>query len=51
MVLAFLFYTFFPKYLYLLKTSVVGRQVYLFLNKKWLFDRLYNEFVVQTFLN
>lgn len=48
---AFLLYTFFSKDLYLLKTSQIGRKFYVFLNKKWFFDRVYNEFIVQSFLN
>jgi len=49
--LALLFYTFFSKDLYLLKTSVIGRKIYNFLNKKWFFDKFYNEFINQFFLN
>jgi NADH:ubiquinone oxidoreductase subunit 5 (subunit L)/multisubunit Na+/H+ antiporter MnhA subunit len=48
---ALFFYTFFSKDLYLLKTSQWGRKFYVFLNKKWFFDKVYNEFVVQRFLN
>lgn len=48
---AFLLYTFFSKDLYLLKTSQIGRKIYVFLNKKWFFDKIYNEFIVQRFLN
>lgn len=48
---AFLFYTFYSKDLYLLKTSFLGRKIYNFLNKKWFFDKFYNEFLNQTLLN
>jgi len=37
--------------LYSLKTSSVGKKIYNFLNKKWFFDKFYNEFINQTFLN
>jgi len=49
--LAFLLYTFYSKDLYLLKTSILGRKIYTFLNRKWFFDKIYNEFINQTFLN
>jgi len=49
--LALFLYTFSSKDLYLLKTSIIGRKVYNFLNKKWFFDKFYNEFVNQFFLN
>jgi len=49
--LALFLYTFFSKDLYLFKTSLVGRKLYTFLNKKWFFDRFYNEFINQVFLN
>ena len=35
---------------YYLKTSPIGRQVYIFLNKKWLVDKVYAEFVASPFL-
>jgi NADH-ubiquinone oxidoreductase chain 5 len=47
---AFFFYTFFSEDLYLIKTSLVGRKIYNFLNKKWFFDKVYNEFINQSFL-
>jgi len=49
--LAFFFYTFSSKELYSLKTSSVGKKIYNFLNKKWFFDKFYNEFINQTLLN
>lgn len=49
--LALFFYTFFSKDLYLLKTSTIGKKMYNFLNKKWFFDKFYNEFINQFFLN
>lgn len=48
---AFFFYTFSSKELYLLKTSNIGKKIYNFLNKKWFFDKFYNEFINQTLLN
>jgi NADH-ubiquinone oxidoreductase chain 5 len=48
---AFLFYTFYSKDLYLLKTSILGKKIYNFLNKKWFFDKVYNEFINQSVLN
>jgi len=47
---ALFLYTFAPKDLYLLKTSMLGQKVYNFLNKKWFFDKFYNEFINQTCL-
>jgi NADH-ubiquinone oxidoreductase chain 5 len=49
--LALFLYTFSSKDLYLLKTSVIGRKIYTFLNRKWFFDKFYNEFINQFFLN
>jgi len=48
---ALFFYTFSSKDLFLLKISIVGRKLYTFLNKKWFFDKIYNEFINQSFLN
>jgi len=36
---------------YYLKTSFIGKQVYIFLNKRWLFDKVYNDFVALPSLN
>jgi len=47
---ALFIYTFFSKDLYLLKVSFIGRKVYTFLSRKWFFDRFYNEFINQVFL-
>ena len=48
--LALFLYTFSSKDLYLLKTSIIGRKLYNFLNKKWFFDKVYNEYLNQVFL-
>ena len=47
--LAFYFYTFNSVILYKLKTSKVGVGMYNFLNRKWFFDKVYNEFISQFF--
>ncbi len=47
--LAFLLYSFQSKVLFQIKTSYVGKKLYNFLNKKWFFDKVYNEFVGQFF--
>jgi len=49
--LALVLYTFSSKGLYVLKTSVMGRKIYNFLNIKWFFDKVYNEFISQTALS
>ena len=36
---------------YFVKTSVLGRQLYTFLNKRWLFDKVYNDFLVRKALS
>jgi len=48
--LAFLLYTFNNKLLFKIKMSLIGKQIYIFLNRKWFFDKLYNELITQTFL-
>jgi NADH-ubiquinone oxidoreductase chain 5 len=47
---ALFFYIFLSKDLFLLKTSIVGRKIYNFVNRKWFFDKFYNEFINQNFL-
>jgi NADH-ubiquinone oxidoreductase chain 5 len=49
--LSFFLYTFGTKLLYNFKVSLVGRKVYNFLNKKWFFDKIYNEFITQSALS
>jgi NADH-ubiquinone oxidoreductase chain 5 len=49
--LALFLYTFSSKGLYLLKTSIIGKKLYNFLNRKWFFDKFYNEFISQTSLS
>ena len=47
---AFIFYNFFFKYLFLIKISFLGKKFYTFLNRKWFFDKVYNEFLSQDIL-
>ena len=49
--LSFFMYTFGAKTLYKIKISSNGKKLYNFLNKKWFFDKIYNEFIVQSFLS
>jgi proton-translocating NADH-quinone oxidoreductase chain L len=37
--------------IYFFKTSLIGRNLYTFLNKRWLFDKVYNDFFVKTALS
>ena len=46
---AYFFYFSQRRLLFNIKTSFVGRKIYTFLNKKWFFDKLYNEIVGQFF--
>lgn len=47
--LALFLYTFQANMLFKLKTSYVGKKVYNFLNRKWFFDKIYNEYFSQFF--
>ena len=47
--LAFTLYIFRLKLLFLFKTSFIGNKFYNFLNRKWFFDKVYNEFLGQFF--
>lgn len=49
--LALFSYAFFSGDLYHLKTSLAGKKIYNFLNRKWLFDKFYNEFINQPVVN
>lgn len=46
---AFILYNFQVKLLYSLKTSSLGKKFYNFLNRKWFFDKVYNEYLGQFF--
>jgi len=48
--LSFFLYTFGTNFLYKIKMSFFGRKMYNFLNKKWFFDKIYAEFIIQSFL-
>jgi NADH-ubiquinone oxidoreductase chain 5 len=39
------------KFLFALKSTVIGRNLYTFLNRKWFFDKVYNEWITQSLLN
>ena len=47
--LSFFLYNFQSSILFYIKTSFVGRKIYSFLNKKWFFDKIYNEVFGQFF--
>jgi len=46
---SFLLYSFGSKLLIQLKMSITGKKIYNFLNKKWFFDKVYNEYISQLF--
>jgi NADH-ubiquinone oxidoreductase chain 5 len=46
---SFLLLTFNSRFIFLIKTSFFGRKIYKFLNKKWFFDKIYNENINQFF--
>jgi len=45
---SFIMYTFNKELLFKLKTSIAGKKLYTFLNKKWFFDKVYNEYLTQS---
>jgi len=47
---AFLLYNHFFKTLFLIKMSVFGQKLYTFFNRKWFFDKVYNEILSQHLL-
>jgi NADH-ubiquinone oxidoreductase chain 5 len=47
--LSFLLYSFQYKVLFRVKTSFLGKKVYNFFNRKWFFDKIYNEYFGQFF--
>jgi proton-translocating NADH-quinone oxidoreductase chain L len=49
--LAFFLYKFFSKELFQFKTTFIGRKLYIFLNRKWFFDKVYNDIFAQTSLS
>ena len=50
-ILAYVFYTVGNQFLFKLKVSFIGKKFYNFLNKKWFFDKIYNEYITQVLLN
>ena len=48
---AFIFYKFKSKFLFKIQISFFGKNLYNFLNKKWFFDKIYNEQFGQFFFN
>ena len=48
---SFILYTFASNKLFNWKVSLIGRKVYNFLNKKWFFDKVYNEYIAQFFFS
>jgi len=48
-ILAFVLYNYRSKFLFQIKTSLIGKKIYNFLNRKWFFDKLYNEYFGQFF--
>jgi len=46
---SFLLYLFGSKLLVQLKMSISGKKIYNFFNKKWFFDKIYNEYISQFF--
>jgi NADH-ubiquinone oxidoreductase chain 5 len=46
---AFVLYNFRSSLLFFIKTSVLGKKIYIFLNRKWFFDKIYNEYLGQFF--
>ena len=38
-------------FLFKLKLSFIGKKFYNFLNKKWFFDKIYTEYIIQVLLN
>ena len=50
--LAILFYGILPlNFIYSMKMSPLGQKFYLFFNRKWFFDKVYNEYINQPVLN
>jgi proton-translocating NADH-quinone oxidoreductase chain L len=48
---AYLLYRFAPTTLWSFKQTVFGRSLYRFLNRKWRFDKVYNEWIAQPVLS
>lgn len=48
--LAFILYNFYFKIIYLFKISYIGRHLYIFFNRKWFFDKIYNYLLAHNVL-
>jgi NADH-ubiquinone oxidoreductase chain 5 len=48
--LAYFHYLFTFKVLFFVKKFKIGRELYTFLNRKWFFDKVYNDWITQFFL-
>ena len=48
---SYLLYSYGSQSLYMMKTSPLGLKLYTFLNRKWFFDKVYNEIIGQFFLS
>jgi NADH-ubiquinone oxidoreductase chain 5 len=46
---AFFIYSYWLKFLFKIKCLTITRKIYIFLNKKWFFDKIYNEYFNQFF--
>jgi NADH-ubiquinone oxidoreductase chain 5 len=51
LIFSFLTYVYSSKFLFQIKVSSIGKKFYSFLNKKWFFDKIYNEYLGQFFFN
>ncbi len=49
-ILSFILYSFYNKLMFQFKISFIGKKFYNFFNKKWFFDKIYNECLTQVFL-
>jgi NADH-ubiquinone oxidoreductase chain 5 len=49
--LVYFFYVFNSSILFSIKTNIFFKSFYSFLNKKWYFDRIYNQYISQNILN
>lgn len=47
---AYILYNFFFKTIFLFKLSTLGRNIYIFFNRKWFFDKIYNYFLAHRVL-
>ena len=49
--LALILNTIFKDFIFVIKLTKIGRFIYIFFNRKWFFDLIYNHFVVNKFLD